>query len=82
MIAVVALIMSDILLFWLYSKYRHSEQRLNQELTDSTVKNIKLRQENDKLKTDNEKLKKEIAVLKQEEDEVQENKIDVEASVN
>ena len=76
--AVAALIISEILLFWVFSKYRRSEQQLNQKLTDLTVTNIKQRQENkksnatnkrlqqelDKLTTTNEKLRQENAELK------------------
>jgi len=61
--AVVALIISEILLFWVFTKYRRSEQKLNQKLTDLTVVNIKQRQENEKSTDANEKLQQELAEL-------------------
>ena len=61
--AVAALIISETLLFWVFSKYRHSEQKLNQKITDLTVVNVKQRQENDISTADNEKLQQELAKL-------------------
>jgi len=40
-----AFISLTILLFWLYSKYKRSEQQLNTKITDLTVTNDELRQE-------------------------------------
>jgi C4-dicarboxylate-specific signal transduction histidine kinase len=62
-LAVVALIISEILLFWVFTKYRRSEQQLNQKITDLTVVNVKMRQEKDKSNAANEKLKQEVAEL-------------------
>ena len=62
-LAVVALIISEILLFWVFSKYKRSEQQLNQKITDLTVTNVKLKQEKDKSNAANEKLQQEIAEL-------------------
>ena len=63
-LAVAALIISEILLFWVFSKYRRSEQQLNQKITDLTVINVKQRQENEKSNAANKKLQKELAELK------------------
>ncbi len=62
-LAVVALIISEILLFWVFNKYRRSEQKLNQKLTDLTVTNVKQRQENEKLKTANVQLQQALTEL-------------------
>ena len=61
--AVFALIISEVLLFWVFSKYRRSEQKLNQKLTDLTVINVKQRQENEKSNADNKKLQQELTEL-------------------
>jgi len=61
--AVAALLISEILLFWVFSKYRRSEQHLNQKLTDLTVTNVKQRQENEKSTADNKKLQQELVEL-------------------
>ena len=58
--AVAALIISEILLFWVFSKYRRSVQQLNQKLTDLTVTNVKQRQENEKTTDANKKLQQEL----------------------
>ena len=62
-LAVFALIISDILLFWLFNKYKRSEQQLNQKISDLTIANIQIRQEKDESTEANEKLKQEIAKL-------------------
>jgi septal ring factor EnvC (AmiA/AmiB activator) len=62
-LAVVALIISEILLFWVFSKYKRSEQQLNQNITDLTVANVKLRQEKEKSTSANAKLQQELAEL-------------------
>lgn len=62
-LAVAALLISEILLFWVFSKYRRSEQQLNQKLTDLTVINVKQRQENEKSNTANKKLQQELGEL-------------------
>ncbi|MHC4532866.1 MAG: hypothetical protein ACYS6K_02845 [Planctomycetota bacterium] len=62
-LAVAALIISEVLLFWVFSKYRRSEQQLNQKITDLTVTNVKQRQENKKSIADNKQLQQELAKL-------------------
>jgi hypothetical protein len=62
-LAVVALIISEILLFWVFSKYKRSEQKLNKKITDLTVAKVKIKQEKDKTITANEKLKQKVAEL-------------------
>ena len=62
-LAVAALIISEVLLFWVFSKYRRSEHKLNQKLTDLTVTNVKQRQENEKSNVANKKLQQELAEL-------------------
>ncbi len=76
--AVVALIISVILLFWVFAKYRRSENYLNQKITELTIVNVKLRQENAELTTTNEKLRQENAELYRKQVEVLENIIDAE----
>ena len=61
--AVIALIVSEILLFWVFSKYRRSEELLNKKINDLTITNEKLQQDKDKTNQDNKKLKKEITEL-------------------
>ena len=58
--AVAALLISEILLFWVFSKYRRSVQELNQKLTGLTVTNVKQRQENEKSTDANKKLQQEL----------------------
>lgn len=58
--AVAALLVSEILLFWVFSKYRRSVQQLNQKLTDLTVTNVKQRQEIEKTTDANKKLQQEL----------------------
>lgn len=62
-LAVVALIISEILLFYVFSKNKRSEAQLNQRITDLTIANVKLRQEKDKSNLAIEKLKKEVDEL-------------------
>ena len=76
--AVVALIISVILLFWVFAKYRRSEHRLNQDISELTITNIKQRQENDELTATNEKLRQENAELYRKQVEVLENIIGAE----
>ena len=77
-LAVIALIISLILLFWVFAKYRRSEYCLNLKNTELTITNVKLRQENDELTATNEKLRQENAELYRKQVEVRENIIDVE----
>ena len=77
--AVVALIISVILLFWVFAKHRSSEHCLNLKITELTVTNIKLRQENAELTTTNEKLRQENAELYRKQIEVLENIVHEEA---
>ena len=71
--AMISLIIAVILLFWVFTKYRRSENRLNLRITELTVTNIKLRQENAKLTANNEKLQQENVELYQKQVEVLEN---------
>jgi len=80
--AVVALIISVILLFWVFAKHRHSENRLNLKITESTITNVKLRQENAELTATNEKLQRENTELYRKQVEVLENIIDAETPSN
>jgi heme/copper-type cytochrome/quinol oxidase subunit 2 len=63
-LAVIALIISEILLFWVFNKYKRSEQQLNKKITDMSVTNVKLKQEKEKSKAVNEKLRQKLAELK------------------
>jgi len=76
--AVVALIISVVLLFWVFAKYRRSENYLNQKITELTIANVKLRRENTELTATNEKLRQENAELYRKQVEVLENIIDAE----
>ena len=71
--AVLALITSVVLLFWVFAKYRRSEHHLNLKITELTIANVKLRQENAELTTTNEKLRQENAELYRKQVEVLEN---------
>ncbi len=62
-LAVVALIISVILLFWLFARYGRTEHSLNQSVSKLTATNIKLRQENNELTATNEKLLQEKLVF-------------------
>jgi hypothetical protein len=79
--AVVALIISEMLLFWVFSKYRCSEQRLNQKLTDLTIVNVKQRQENDKLTAADEKLQQELAELSTINEKLRQENAELKSSV-
>jgi len=59
--AVVALIISVVLLFWVFSKYRRSENYLNQKIAELTIADIKQRQEIAELTATNIKQRQEIA---------------------
>lgn len=65
-LAMIALITAIILLFWVFSKYRHTENELNIRVTGLSVNNLKLRQEIKELTTTNEKLQQENAELSRE----------------
>lgn len=78
--AVVALIISVILLFRIFAKYKRSENYLNQKITELTIANVKLRRENTELTATNEKLRQENAELYRKQVEVLENVIDAETS--
>jgi len=71
--AVVALIIAVILLFWVFANHRRSENRLNLRITELTITNVKLQQENNKLTATNEKLRQENAELYRKQVEVLEN---------
>jgi len=76
--AVVALIISVILLFWVFAKHRRSEHRLNLKIAELTITNIKQRQEIAELTATNEKLQQENAEIYRKQLEVLENIIDAE----
>lgn len=71
--AMISLIIAVILLFWVFTKYRRSENRLNLRITELTITNIKLQQEDAKLTANNEKLRQENAELYRKQVEVLEN---------
>lgn len=77
--AVIALIVAVILLFWVFARYKRSEHGLNLKVTELTVKNVKLQQENNKLTATNEKLQQENAELYRKQVEALENIINTEA---
>jgi len=79
--AVAALIISEILLFWVFSKYRRSEQKLNQKLTDLTVVNVKQRQENNKSTADNKQLQQELAKLNTTNEKLREENAELRSNV-
>jgi cell division protein FtsB len=71
--AMIALIIAVILLFWVFAKYRRSEHYLNLTITELTINNVKLRQENNELTAANEKLQQENTELYRKQVEVMEN---------
>ncbi len=76
--AVVALIISVVLLFWVFSKHRQSEHRLNLQITELLVTNEQLREKMEQLSATNEKLRQENTVLHQKQVEILGNVVDVE----
>ena len=54
--AVVALIISVVLLFWVFAKHKQSEHRLNLQITELIITNEKLGQQNNELTVTNAKL--------------------------
>jgi len=77
-LAVIALIIAVILLFWVFARYRRSEHYLNLKIAELTVNNIKLRQEKNELTAANEKLQQENTELSQKKIEALENIINAE----
>jgi len=77
-LAMIALITAIVLMFWVFSRNKRSELNLNIKLTELTVNNVKLQQENNELTTTNEKLQQENAVLSREKIEALENRINTE----
>ena len=63
LLTLIAFVSLTILLFWLYSKYKRSEQQLNTKITDLTVTNAELRQENDQTNKADKKLEQKVAEL-------------------
>ena len=61
--AVLALIVSELLLFYVFNKNKRSEEQLNKKVNDLTISSVKMRQENEKINKENETLKKEVAEL-------------------
>jgi Tfp pilus assembly protein PilN len=78
-LAVIALIVAVILLFWVFTRYRRSEHELNLKIAELTVNNIKLRQEKNELTAANEKLQQENTELSRKKIEALENIINAEA---
>jgi uncharacterized protein YlxW (UPF0749 family) len=74
--AVLALILSVILLLWVSAKRTLSEQHLNKKNTDLTVANFELWQENNQLQTTNKELQQEVAELSRKQVEIRESIID------
>ncbi len=58
-----AVVSLTLLLFWLYSKYKRSEQQLNKKITDLTVTNDELQHEKDESNKANKKLMQKVAEL-------------------
>jgi len=81
-LAMIALITAIILLFWVFAKYRRSEHDLNIKITELTINNTKLRQENKQLTATNEKLQQENAELSREKIDALKNIIGTEAPTN
>ena len=63
LLTLIAFVSLTILLFWLYGKYKHSEKQLNKKITDLTVANAELRQENGKTNKADKKLEQKIVEL-------------------
>ncbi len=80
-LAVVALIISEILLFWVFNKYKRSEQKLNQKLTDLTVTNVKQRQENNKSNAANKKLQQELDELTATNEKLRQENVELKSNV-
>jgi len=78
-LAMIALITAIVLLFWMFAKYRHNEHELNLKITELTVDNVKLRQENKQLTATNEKLQQENTELSREKIEALKSRIETEA---
>ena len=72
-LAVAALALSIILLFWVYAKRARTETQLRQNITDLTVTTVKLRQEKDELAAANKRLQEAIAELSGKQAAVLEN---------
>jgi len=81
-LAMIALITAIVLLFWVFAKYRRNENEHNIKITELTVNNVKLRQENKELTTTNERLQQENTKLSQEKIEALESRIETEAPTN
>jgi cell division protein FtsB len=61
--AVVALIISVVLLFWVFARHRQSEHRLNLQITELVITSEKLQERIEQLTATNEKQRQEIAKL-------------------
>jgi len=62
-LAVIALLISEMLLFYVFSKNKRSEEQLNHKIADLTITTIELRQEKERTNLANEKLKQIIGEL-------------------
>jgi len=80
LLAMIALIIAIMLLFWVFARNKRSENELNLKNTELTVNMIKLRQENNELKTANEKLQQENAELSREKIEALESRVNTETA--
>jgi hypothetical protein len=63
LLILLAFVSLTILLFWLYSKYKRSEQQLNTKITDLTVTNDELQREVDESNKANKKLLQKVTEL-------------------
>ena len=79
--AVAALLVSEMLLFWVFSKYRRSEQQLNKKITELTVTNVKQRQENERTTATNKKLEQDIADLTAANEKLRQENIELKSHV-
>ncbi|MHC4487259.1 MAG: hypothetical protein ACYS4T_19010 [Planctomycetota bacterium] len=87
-LAVAALIIAVGLLFWVFAKHRRSERCLNIKITELTITNVKLRQENNqkiseltatnvKLRQENNELTATNEKLRQENTELYQKQVEV-----
>jgi cell division protein FtsB len=72
-LAIFSLIIAVVLLFWVFTRSKHSQHDLELKVRGLAVKNVRLRQENNRLIATNEKLLQENAELYQKQVEALEN---------
>lgn len=76
--ATLALIISVVLLCWVFSKHRQTEHRLNLQIAELLFTNEQLREKTEQLSATNEKLTQENTVLRQKQVEILENVVQAE----